>query len=202
MSDTVSANAPARRRRPLIAGSGLLLFVCLFLPTLRVCNEPMAPYEFPLDYHVYLGSALLAVMALVRSVRAARVLYALWYAGWLATLTAIIAIILSELGGENAALILVLMGIVFTVHLGIAFYRAGYNERGMWIGGIVHGVIALCWYILLGDGSDRLWGVYVGLAGSISLLVSCLFGFTSANAAYKEWRAATAQVPPARVVST
>lgn len=201
MSATVSELAPVKRRRPLVTGSGLLLFVCFFLPTMRVCGDPMAPYEFPIAAHVYVGSALVAVMAVLRSLRAARVVFALWYGGWLATLSAIVVLVLAELGGENAAIILAVIGIVFTIYLAHACYRAGYHERTLWLGGAAHGLLSLGWYILLSDSQSLLWGVYVGLAGSISLLLTCLFAFTSANAAYKEWRAATAPVPPARVVA-
>ena len=50
------------RRRGVLGISGWLLFACLFLPTLRVCGDPMAPIQFPPTYGLYLGGIAVAVI--------------------------------------------------------------------------------------------------------------------------------------------
>ena len=68
---------PVRRRSPL-GVSGLLLFACLFLPTLRVCGSPMMPVQFPPTYGVYIGGLLVGILgfSLLRRTRR-NVFYAL-----------------------------------------------------------------------------------------------------------------------------
>lgn len=73
------------RRRPVVALSGWVLFVCLFLPTLRVCSSPAAPIESPPVYGVYLGAAVIGVAALAASPRVRRVAHAVLLGLWFAT---------------------------------------------------------------------------------------------------------------------
>jgi len=87
-----------RRHRMLAAPSGLLLFVCMFLPITEQCGEAVYPYEAPPACVPYVLGLVVAVRALMdpalraSAVRGARVLTGLaigfwtlataWFAAW------------------------------------------------------------------------------------------------------------------------
>src|SRR5512138_201224 len=74
MNDTSSSPPPiTAKRRPLLAISGWVLLVCVFLPTLEVCGSPTAPVSFPPCYGVYLGGMLVALIAGARTLRSRRI---------------------------------------------------------------------------------------------------------------------------------
>lgn len=169
-----------QRRRPLIAGTGWLLFVCIFLPTLRVCSDPVAPIEFPFCYAVYLGAAVMGVMAVIRSLRAQRGWFTLWYVLWFATAIAWLALILAD-AGPIAAVFVLVFGIAGLVWSAVAFHRQKLTPKAFWIGGIVHGSISLIWYLLLSTDQGAVWGAAVGLSCSIGFLIASVISLVQHN---------------------
>jgi hypothetical protein len=57
------------RARRLVAVPGVVLLVCLFLPAMRVCNDPTAPIESPPCYAAYLGGIGIVIIAFARRKR-------------------------------------------------------------------------------------------------------------------------------------
>ncbi|MGE0403093.1 MAG: hypothetical protein AB7T06_40680 [Kofleriaceae bacterium] len=190
-----------QRRKPLIAGSGWLLFVCAFLPTLRVCGDPVAPYQFPPDYVVYLGAAVLAVIAVLRSVRARRAWFTAWYVMWFATAITWACMFLAE-ASEIAALLLIGGGLVGVVVTAMSFHNQKYTARAMWTGGIIHGALSIVWYLLLASDGGAVWGAYVGLASSFAFTAASGIALSqhTAELARKRRESEPVPLPVARVV--
>lgn len=190
-----------QRKKPLIAGTGWLLFVCAFLPTLRVCGDPVAPFMFPPDYVVYLGAAVLAIIAVLRTLRARRAWFTAWFVMWFATAGAWAAMYLGN-ANDTAFVILVVASLVGAVFAGMAFWRKRHTTRGMWIGGVVHGALSIAWYVLLAADKDAMWGAYVGLVSSILLVVASGLALAQHVAELERVRRETgpAPLPVARVV--
>lgn len=191
---------PQRPRRP-IAGTGWLLFVCAFLPTLRVCSDPISPFMFPPVYVVYLGAAAIAVIAMVRTLRARRGWFTAWFVLWLATALTWAGLFLADVAGA-ATLVVILGGLVGMVFAAAAFHRARYTERGMWIGGIVRGSLSTIWYLLLATDHGAMWGAYVGLASSVAFIVASAVALAHhvADLARKRRETEPAPLPVARIV--
>jgi len=201
MASTDEDEKLPQRRRPLIAGTGWLLFVCAFLPTLRVCSDPVAPYQFPPDYVAYLGAAVLAVIAVLRSVRTRRAWFTVWYVMWFATAVTWACMFLAD-ASEIAALVLIAGGLGGVMFSAMAFYRHKHTARGMWIGGIVHGVISIVWYLLLASDEGAVWGAYVGLASSIAFTLASVISLGQHSAELTRMRRESepAPLPKARLV--
>ncbi|MFN0248598.1 MAG: hypothetical protein ACKV2T_17025 [Kofleriaceae bacterium] len=195
-----------QRRKPLIAGTGWLLFVCAFLPTLRVCSDPIAPYQFPPVYVVHLGALALGVIAVIRVLRARRAFFTAWFVLWFGTAITWAAMILAD-GSTTASLFVIVAGLAGAVFAAIAFYRQRYTSRGMWIGGIVHGSLSTIWYVLLASDNGAVWGATVGLGSSIAFTVASAIALSrhaaDLNAAKLEQERrdnAPAPLPMARLV--
>src|SRR5689334_16568751 len=58
-----------RRHRRITGPAGLLLFVCLFLPALRGCNETVYPVAMPMFWHPYIYGLVLALGTATVTVR-------------------------------------------------------------------------------------------------------------------------------------
>src|SRR5690349_14156699 len=86
----LSPHRESRRRlhRWFTLPSSLVLVVCLFLPTLKVCGKPTTPLEFPMFWTPYLVALLVFLAALAAPWRllahaiALRIVLVLTFAGW------------------------------------------------------------------------------------------------------------------------
>src|SRR5439155_15369868 len=63
----------ARRQRRLALPTGILLAVCLFLPTVRVCGSPTYPITVPPFWTPYLLGIGVAILGGARTLRGLRV---------------------------------------------------------------------------------------------------------------------------------
>ena len=177
---------PVPRRRPVVAISGWILFVCLFLPTLRVCSSPSAPIEFPPSYAVYLGAIAIAVAALSRSLRTRRGAHATLLGLWFATGAGILAAWFGAVAGPPVGWGLAVIGLVLTIVMIAKLARVPWSVRGVIGGWIAHAVVASGWNTLLAADEQAMWGAYVALGASGMMLVGSAVALSSENARRKD----------------
>ena len=154
--------------RRAVSASGWLLVVCMFLPTLRVCGDPVAPYQFPPSYGVYIGSALVAVIALAAR-PAQRTMCIVVIGLWGVTAVAIVALIA---GAAQVALGLLaaVLGVGGLIVGLIKLARMAWSERVIATACLGHATLSCGWYCLLCVDSHRMWGAWVGLGASLAMV--------------------------------
>ncbi len=163
------------RRRSVLGVSGWLLFVCLFLPTLRVCGDPMMPIQFPPDYAVYFGAIGVGIIGFstmhVTRRNWAVVILSLW-------LTTLLTLATLWLGAESAPVGFVLAAVSLWVLIWSirGLIRAKLGERSVAVSCLVHAVISLGWSALLAFDKDGMWGATVSL-GAASLMLFAAGGY-------------------------
>jgi hypothetical protein len=152
----------ARRRRPLIGLSGILLFACMFLPAVEGCDAPVFPHEVPPFLPPYLYGAVFAGIALSRAARGLEL-------GALAlrALSAIMAI------GSVVLLVLVPPVGVVEIALGGALLAivglAGATEARVAATGTAVGAAGVLWFGAWASSPHALLGVQLSLIGSVGL---------------------------------
>jgi hypothetical protein len=156
-----------RRHRRITGPSGLLLFVCLFLPAVKGCNEAVYPISMPMFWHPYiyglvlaLGTATVTVRNLYVTVVALRIL------AWLTVIGSAFLVVVA--GG--IALAELIVGVLLLGAIG----RRGVSERRVAVTAIGIGALSLLWFGLWVATPDALVGVYVSAAASVGLLVGGL----------------------------
>jgi hypothetical protein len=159
--------ATGRRRHRLVTGtSGVLLFVCIFLPAVKGCNEPIVPLEVVPFWVPYLYGLAFAMIALVRSARAHEIAaVALRVLAWLVLVGACSVIpFVPQIGIPEVLLALVLIALV------------GWNsgERRFAITALVVGVASAAWFALWCLSPDALTGVYLSLASALGLVAGAI----------------------------
>jgi len=168
MGDAFAVEPPVprvRRHRLLTGTSGLLLFVCLFLPAVKGCSSaPIHPYEVPPFWLPYIYGAVFSVVALARTQRGlelgTNVLRAL-------------AVITIAAGGillavmELAGIIQMLVGIAMLCVIDLR----GVSERRVAASGLLVGLLCSIWFGLWAGSQDALYGVFLSLGSSLGILV-------------------------------
>ncbi len=156
-----------RRHRRMTLPSGLLLFVCMFLPAVKECGASVYPTEMPVFWHPYvyglalaIASCAMTVGAVRRAVTMMRVVAGLAIAGGAATLFA----------STGLGTVLLVLGGVLLAMIGVR----GASERRIASTGIVVSVMCLLWFGLWAGSAGAMIGVYVSLAASIFLLAGSL----------------------------
>ena len=194
------SSPPVPRRRPVVAVSGWVLFVCLFLPTLRVCSSPTAPIEFPPCYAVYLGAIAIAVAALSASLRTRRGAHATLLGLWFATGAGILAAWFGAVAGAPVGWGLAVIGLVLTIVLIVKLARVPWSVRGVIGGWIAHALLASGWNTLLAADDQALWGAYLALGASGIMLVGGAVALSSENARRKDgYHEGPPELPRARI---
>jgi len=194
---------PALRRQPLLAVPGWVLFVCLFLPTLRVCDDPTIPLEFPPSYAVYLGGMVIGIFATSTVMRSRQRAFAALYTLWTLTMLTILAFVCG--GGTGSAPVGFVVGAVclfFQFKLTTAMLKAQWTERAMAIGLFIHAVIATGWSALLSFDPDGMWGGYVAFGAGVMMMIVTAGMISRAHAEVVRLRMETepAQLPEARAI--
>lgn len=178
-----------------------MLFVCLFLPTLRVCDSPSAPIEFPPCYVVYLGAIAVAVAAMSASLRLRRGAHATLLGLWFATGAGILVVWAGAVAGEPVGWMLAVIGLVLTILLIARLARLPWTTRGVIGGWIAHALLASTWNTLLAADDQAMWGAYVALGVSGLMLAGSAVALSSENAAraarlHEQWP----ELPRARAI--
>jgi hypothetical protein len=156
-----------RRHRRITGTAGLLLFVCLFLPAVKGCNETVYPISMPLVIHPYVYGIVFALGAGTLSVRGLR--HTIDALRALAYLTIAFGVVLVPVRPGTAMLEL-FAGAALLALIG----RSGYSERRAALTAIALGVVSLLWFGLLAATAVALVGIYLSVAAAIGLLVGGL----------------------------
>lgn len=156
-----------RRHRRIVGPSGLLLFICLFLPAVNGCTESVTPLTMPELIHPYVfglvlgvGAASLTIRGLRTTIRALRLLAWLTIAG-----ACVLAVMVPGL-----ALVELALGFVLLAAIG----RRGYSEKRAAVTTIVVGAASLLWFGVWAGSPDALVGVYLSTLGSAGLVAGGL----------------------------
>jgi hypothetical protein len=156
-----------RRHRRITGPSGVILFICLFLPAVKGCSEPVYPIAMPALIHPYvfglvlaIGAASFTIRGMCATIRALRVLAWLTIAG-----SCLLAVLVPAI-----AIVELLLGFALLAAIG----RHGYSERRVAITTILVGGLSLVWFGLWALSPDALVGVYLSTLGSAGLMVGGL----------------------------
>jgi hypothetical protein len=187
------------RRRSALGVSGWLLFACLFLPTLRVCGDPMMPVQFPPVYGPYIGGLMIGFLGFAVLLRTRRGLFIGLSTLYLGSAFTALVVVIGETGGTVAGVLAaaVLFAVLFFAVKKIANVR--WSERAISIGCIVHGMVALGWSSLLAFDPDGMWGAMVSL-GAASLMLFASIGYAVSAAAEARRATEPVKLPTARVL--
>jgi len=156
-----------RRHRRLTGSAGLLLFICLFLPAVKGCSEPIYPVSMPMFWHPYVYGLVFAFGTATVSLRGLRyTIVALRVLAWLTVVGAGLLVIAT--GGPG--IVELVIGSCLIALIG----TRGYCERRMALTAIAVGAMSLLWFGLWVITDSGLVGVYLSTVASFGLLVGGL----------------------------
>ncbi|MDX2088719.1 MAG: hypothetical protein SFX73_12760 [Kofleriaceae bacterium] len=166
------------RRRPVLGISGWVLFVCLFLPTVRVCGDPTAPIEFPPVYGAYLGGLAVGIAAFSLSLRVRRISLGLTVGMYVATaMVFVVALVADEMNGPLVG-VSILASLGATIYVTVLAARTPWTPRALAIGWFAHGCIVSGWNTLLFLDPQRMWGAGVAIVASGVMLVDAVIAIS------------------------
>jgi hypothetical protein len=152
-----------RRHRRVTGPAGVVLFVCLFLPAVKGCNEAVYPMSMPMFWHPYIYGAVLALATATVTVRQLHyTVLALRILAWLTVIGS--AFLIMFAGG--VALVELVVGVVLLGVIG----RRGCSERRVALTATVIGALSLVWFGLWVVTPDAMIGVYVSAFASVGVL--------------------------------
>ena len=161
----VAPASRARRHRRLTGLSGVLLFACMFMPSVNGCHQPVTPYEVPPSLPPYLYGLVLAFVATVGGARALQV-------GFIALrVLGAVVIVMSALLIAIAPAIGLAALIVGTL---LAVPSGGSTEARIAVNGVEAAVVSILWFGFWAVFGDALIGVYLALGSSFGLLFGCV----------------------------
>lgn len=166
-ASTIYPVVARRRHRSLTGTAGILLFVCMFLPAVKGCGEPVVPLEMPAFWHPYIYGLAFAAIALARTARA--VLLGVIALRALATLIMLAATVMLAF---NPAIGVVqgVLGVMLLATVGVD----GASERRLAATAVMVGGVSAAWFALWCASPDALLGVYLSLGSALGLFVGGL----------------------------
>lgn len=151
----------------------MLLVLCIFLPTLRVCGEPTTPLGFPMFWTPYVVGAIvfaatfaLRPAALAGFALALRVVVGITAAGFG------VPIVGAMLSGWPDPMILVGYPALAIVISAVAV-PARSHEAMIARCGLVTGLGSTIWFTALAADHDAMFGAYVSLVAAVGLSIGC-----------------------------
>lgn len=173
MDDPTPPPTAKRRHRLISAPSGLVLFVCLFLPAVKSCDKPVYPLELPPVWPPYVLGLLIAITVLVRG-RGLRAMILALRIVLLVTIGGIAVLALVVLVEGRAHNLIPFAALAGMVALLLAITRLrGRDELAGARAVIATGVLGITWFGLwtVGDADEVLYGIYVSVAASFGLFL-------------------------------
>ncbi len=156
-----------RRRRPLTGISGLVLFVCMFVPAWRGCNhEAIIPIQIPFVIPPYLLGLGFAIAALrVKGGLKGPTIYLR-----VVLILFLVECLIAFAEEPNFGVVLLLAP---TLMLGILGFKR-YSDRRIAGASIICGIGSAIWFGLFCGDHDTLIGVWLSLFASIGLAIGGL----------------------------
>jgi hypothetical protein len=141
-----------RRHRRITGPAGAVLFLCMFLPAVKGCGEPVYPVSMPMFWHPYLYGLVLAAGAATATVRGLRyTTLAVRILAWLSIVGAALLVAYAP----GIAVIELFIGACMLAAIG----RRGGSERRLALTAILAGSLSLVWFGLWAAAPEALVGV-------------------------------------------
>jgi len=170
VNPALDAPTVARRQRRFALPTGLVLAVCIFLPTVRVCGSPTYPISMPPFWTPYLLGIGVAILGGARTLRGVRtgqifveVVMAISCLGWG---------VAALFGGREGVMAAIVIG-----SIGAAFFRIarwGTREERAAHLTIFCGLLCTPWFALWAFDADGMFGAWVSLCASIAIFFAGL----------------------------
>lgn len=155
-----------RRHRPLLGISGFTLFLCLFLPALKVCNHAEVPVTVPFVWPPYLFGLVFGFAAILGREHLRVAVGIVRTLTYLFVAASVVLLVFTPFGGA----------IELLVSLGVAASLGkGTREPRLALTALVAGCIGVAWTGLLEtDTREVMYGTHIALAASIGMIVAGL----------------------------
>ena len=176
------------RHRPVLGASGIVMFVCLFLPAMRTCDHP----DYPLDHFPYftapyfLGLAI-ATFAFVVGPRTLALAFAVTRALLAAVLVGALSMVVEA---PVFAIFEVCIALGFIAIVGVRRR----DEHALSIFAVALGAAETCWFLMVAAPPDGMIGGQLALVAGIgTMLGGMLWGGNDVTAPLLEPPSAVAR---------
>ncbi|HEU0030739.1 MAG TPA: hypothetical protein VFQ53_08900 [Kofleriaceae bacterium] len=161
-----------RRHRYLTVPAGVVLFVCLFLPAVKGCSEPVYPIVVPPVYPPYVLGLLVTLTALARPSVVRKLVIASRVILWLTCIAAAFCLAGILVVEEPSSW----MGYAVFAACVLVFVVTGWGERDELAAAraaLATGLLGVIWFgaWLLPRDEGVLFGMYVSFGSSLALLL-------------------------------